>query len=63
MLRRSSREIVDAARPNRRATSRILHPCARNTAMRSRSSNGKYRPERECSAHTVRVRPPRCERQ
>jgi hypothetical protein len=63
MLRCSSREIVEVARPNRRATSRIVHSCARRNAMRSRSSNERYRSEREFSARTVRARPPRWERQ
>ena len=53
-LRRSSREIVDAARPSRRATSRTPWPCARQQrdllALRKRqvSSRGRLRrpPER-----------------
>jgi hypothetical protein len=44
-LRRSSREIVDAARPSRRATSRMVHPCARRSAISSRSANERYRPD------------------
>ena len=36
-LRRSSREIVDGLQLNRRAISRTLRPCARNSAMPSRS--------------------------
>src|SRR3954463_5794383 len=44
-LRRSSREIVDAARPSRRATSRTPCPCARHSATSSRSANDRYRPE------------------
>jgi hypothetical protein len=42
--RRSSREIVDGARPSRRATSRTPAPPARRTAISSRSANDKYRP-------------------
>ena len=44
-LRRSSREIVDAARPSRRAISRT--PClwTRNRAICSRSENDRYLPE------------------
>ena len=38
-LRRSSREIVEAARPSRRATSCIAWPCARRRAISSRSAN------------------------
>ena len=38
-LRRDSREIVDAARSSRRATSSIAKPCARNKAISSRSAN------------------------
>ena len=44
-FRRSSREIVDAARPSRRATSRTPCPCARHSAISSRSAKDKYRPE------------------
>jgi hypothetical protein len=44
-LRRSSREIVDAARPSRRAISRTPCPCARQSATSSRSANDRYRPE------------------
>ena len=43
--RRSSREIVDGARPNRRAISQTPAPYALNIAISSRSSNDKYRPE------------------
>src|SRR3954467_12175985 len=43
-LRRSSREIVDGARPRRRATSRRPWPCARKSAISSRSANDRYRP-------------------
>src|SRR3954453_17600917 len=43
-LRRSSREIVEAARPSRRATSRTPWPCARHSAISSRSANDRYRP-------------------
>src|SRR3954452_25284570 len=42
-LRRSSREIVDAARPSRRAVSRTPQPRARNSASSSRSANDRYR--------------------
>jgi hypothetical protein len=45
-LRRSSREIADGARPSRRAASRTPAPCARSTAISSRSANDKYRPGR-----------------
>ena len=38
-VRRNSREIVDAARPSRRATSCIEEPCTRRSACRSRHSN------------------------
>jgi len=44
-LRRNSREIVDAARPSRRATSCMVLPCARRSAISSRSANERYRPE------------------
>jgi len=44
-LRRNSREIVEAARPSRRAISRMPRPCARHSAISSRSANTKYRPE------------------
>src|SRR3954451_432867 len=42
-LRRSSRESVDAARPRRRAIARTPWPCARQTAISSRSANDRYR--------------------
>src|SRR3954453_5434446 len=42
-LLRSSREIVDAARPSRRAVSRTPQPRARNSASSSRSANDRYR--------------------
>src|SRR3954466_9228343 len=42
-LRRNSREIVDAARPSRRAISRMPWPCARHSAISSRSANTRYR--------------------
>src|SRR5215207_3411612 len=44
-LRRNSREIVDAARPSRRAISRMPWPCARHSAISSRSANTRDRPE------------------
>src|SRR5918995_1489144 len=44
-LRRSSLEIVDGARPSRRATSRTPKPWARQSAISSRSANNRYRPE------------------
>src|SRR6476620_11262289 len=44
-LRRNSREIVDAARPSRRATSCLEWPCARRRVISSRSANERYRPE------------------
>jgi hypothetical protein len=44
-LRRNSREIVDAARPIRRATSGTVQPCARKSAISSRSANERYLPE------------------
>src|SRR6185437_1666816 len=42
-LRRSSREIVEAARPSRRATACMEQPCARRSATSSRSANERYR--------------------
>src|SRR3954452_8329312 len=42
-LRRNSREIVDAARPSRRAISLMPWPCARHSAISSRSANTRYR--------------------
>ena len=44
-LRRSSRETVEAARPRRRATSRTPWPCARHSAISSRSESDRYRAE------------------
>lgn len=44
-LRRSSLEMVDADRPNRRPISRTPASCARINAMSSRSANDKYRPD------------------
>jgi hypothetical protein len=44
-LRRSSREIVDGARPVRFAISRTPHPPARKIAISSRSANDKCRPD------------------
>jgi len=44
-LRRNSREIVDAARPIRRATSSTVQPCARKSAISSRSANERYLPD------------------
>ena len=44
-LRRSSREIVDGDRPSRRAISRTPQPCARRSAISSRSANDRYRPD------------------
>lgn len=44
-LRRNAREIVDAARPSRRATSCIGWPCARSRAISSRSANDRCRPD------------------
>src|SRR5215207_6409989 len=44
-FRRNSREIVDAARPSRRATSRTPCPCARHSAISSRSADDRYRPK------------------
>jgi hypothetical protein len=44
-LRRSSREIVDAVHPRCRAISRTPRPCARHSAISSRSANDRYRPE------------------
>ena len=49
-LRRSSREIVEAARPSRRATSRIEQPCTRRSAISSRSENKRYRPDSAASS-------------
>lgn len=45
-LRRSSREIVEAARPRRRPISYIEWPCTLRSAISSRSTNERYRPER-----------------
>jgi len=44
-LRRISREIVAGERPMPRAISRILSPRARRSAISSRSSNDRYRPD------------------
>jgi hypothetical protein len=44
-LRRNSREIVEAVRPSRRATSRTEQPCTRRSAISSRSTNERYRPD------------------
>src|SRR5215213_6194108 len=44
-LRRSSREIVEAARPSRRAMSCMAWPCTRRSAISSRSANERERPE------------------
>src|SRR4051812_28928962 len=44
-LRRNSREIVDAARPIRRATSCTVQPCALRSAISSRSANERYLPD------------------
>lgn len=44
-LRLSSREMVDGERFIARATSRTPFPCARSSAIRSRSSNDRYLPE------------------
>ena len=44
-LRRSSREIVDGARPSRRAISRTHAFCAGQTAMFSRSAKDRKRPD------------------
>src|SRR5665648_435193 len=44
-LRRSSLEIVDGSRPTQRAISRTPAPCARSTAISTRSANDRYRPE------------------
>ena len=44
-LRRSSREIVDGARPRRRAISRTPRPPARHSALSSRSAKVSYRRE------------------
>src|SRR4051794_27233131 len=43
--RRSSREIVDAARPSRRAISRTPRPCTLQSEISSRSANDRYRPD------------------
>ena len=48
-LRRSSLETVDGDRPIRRAISRTPAPCARNSAISSRSSNDRYRPDNGAS--------------
>ena len=44
-LRRSSREIVEAARPRRRPISCMEWPCALRSAISSRSTNDRYRPQ------------------
>src|SRR6476661_4847251 len=44
-LRRSSREIVEADRPSRRATACMEQPCARRSATSSRPANERYRLE------------------
>jgi hypothetical protein len=44
-LRRNSREIVEAVRPSRRATSRTEQPCTQRSAISSRSANERYRPD------------------
>ncbi|MCS3453927.1 hypothetical protein M2192_009434 [Bradyrhizobium elkanii USDA 61] len=44
-LRRSSREIVEAARPRRRPISCMEWPCTLRSAISSRSTNERYRPE------------------
>ena len=44
-LGRSSRAIVHAARPSRRATCRTPKPCARNSAITCRPANERDRPE------------------
>ena len=48
-LRRSSREIVEADRPSRRPISCMEWPCARRSAISSRSTNDRYRPESGCA--------------
>ena len=45
-LRRSSREIVEADRPSRRPISRMEWLCTERSAISSRSSKERYRPER-----------------
>jgi Integrase core domain len=45
-LRRSSREIVEADRPSRRPISCMERPWTRRSAISSRSSSDRYRPER-----------------
>src|SRR6476659_7026877 len=44
-LRRNSREIVEADRPSRRPISCMEWPCTRRSAISSRSTNERYRPE------------------
>lgn len=46
-LRRSSREIVEADRPSRRPISCMERPWTRRSAISSRSSSDRYRPERD----------------
>ena len=48
-LRRSSREIVDGARPILQAISRTPRPRALSNAISSRSTNDRYRPDRAVS--------------
>src|SRR4051794_40012835 len=52
-LRRSSREIVDGARPISRAISRTPLPSARSIAISSRSSKHRYRHETESSRNVA----------
>lgn len=44
-LRRNSREMVEADRPSRRLISCMDWPCIRRSAISSRSTNDRYRPE------------------
>jgi hypothetical protein len=57
-LRRSSREIVDGALPNRRAISRIPTSRARSNAISSRSANDRYLPDD--APRPIRGMPPPC---
>src|SRR5215216_3056323 len=50
-LRRSSREIVEADRPSRRPISCMEWPCTRKSAISSRSTNDRYRPESGFAEH------------
>ena len=60
-LRRSSRDIVDGDLPIRIAICRMLIPCARMTAMSSRSEKDRYLPD--TGASSIGGIPPACRNQ